>query len=684
MFAVDGSGLFSRPGPRVVDGIEVLAELIDPAAFDGMSPPGHVGPHRLTAMLRRRPRHRSAPASTACGAARRWTTRGAGRPRGLGAAVLDLPGQGGHEPVPAGPAAVRDRGARGVGIGRRLDRRRAGDGRSPATPATAHRHPPRRRRRAATLPAPAPHDLPRRLVPAPRRVRARGPARHGVGRRAGRRHALARRPAAQRADRGAGRGHRASSRRWSRTRASCMSRTPTAPRSIARATGWSPTACARISTSRTRGSSRRGRASPARTGCSPRSCSVACGAPASRPPRSSLLARLRPGGRLASIELLPDPAGGPPSTIPWTWHDPDVVEASLRRAGFRRARAHRRPGASSGSSRRRPADPRTPRPRGRSPHGPVLSSGAMSPLANRTIATVGSGVMAEAMIAGLLRGNLVDAVPARGQPPAAGATGGARDAPTASGPSRRTSRRSPRPTSSSSRSSPRCSRAWAARSGRRCGRASSCCRSSRGRRPTRSSRRSVTTRSCAAMPNTPARIGNGMTVWYATPATTADQRDQARALLGALGAELEVEDEKWVAMATAVSGTGPAYVFLVMEALDRRRGPPRVPAPHRARPRDRDARGQHPLREAVGRPPGGAAQHGHLARRDAAPPRSTSWSRAACARSCPRPSSPPTAGRSSWATRWRPRSRPRPRRRDDAASTRTPTADCARPGVGRG
>ncbi len=69
------------------------------------------------------------------------------------------------------------------------------------------------------------------------------------------------------------------------------------------------------------------------------------------------------------------------------------------------------------------------------------------------------------------------------------------------------------------------------------------------------------------MPNTPARIGNGMTVWYATPATTGEQRDQARALLGALGAELEVEDEKWVAMATAVSGTGPAYVFLVMEAL---------------------------------------------------------------------------------------------------------------------
>jgi pyrroline-5-carboxylate reductase len=70
-----------------------------------------------------------------------------------------------------------------------------------------------------------------------------------------------------------------------------------------------------------------------------------------------------------------------------------------------------------------------------------------------------------------------------------------------------------------------------------------------------------------AMPNTPARIGNGMTVWYATPATTEEQRAQAKALLGALGAEIEVEDERWVAMATAVSGTGPAYVFLVMEAL---------------------------------------------------------------------------------------------------------------------
>ncbi|MGH2468185.1 MAG: pyrroline-5-carboxylate reductase [Candidatus Limnocylindrales bacterium] len=70
-----------------------------------------------------------------------------------------------------------------------------------------------------------------------------------------------------------------------------------------------------------------------------------------------------------------------------------------------------------------------------------------------------------------------------------------------------------------------------------------------------------------SMPNTPARLGKGMTVWYATPEVTEAQREQAAALLRSLGAELAVDDERLVAMATAVSGTGPTYVFLVMEAL---------------------------------------------------------------------------------------------------------------------
>jgi pyrroline-5-carboxylate reductase len=70
-----------------------------------------------------------------------------------------------------------------------------------------------------------------------------------------------------------------------------------------------------------------------------------------------------------------------------------------------------------------------------------------------------------------------------------------------------------------------------------------------------------------SMPNTPAQIGRGMTVWYATPQVSEVQRTQTAELLGSLGAELQVDDEKFVAMATAVSGTGPAYVFLVMESL---------------------------------------------------------------------------------------------------------------------
>jgi pyrroline-5-carboxylate reductase len=70
-----------------------------------------------------------------------------------------------------------------------------------------------------------------------------------------------------------------------------------------------------------------------------------------------------------------------------------------------------------------------------------------------------------------------------------------------------------------------------------------------------------------SMPNTPAQLGRGMTVWYATPEVTERQRAQASALLGSLGVQLAVDDEKLVAMATAVSGTGPTYVFLVMEAL---------------------------------------------------------------------------------------------------------------------
>jgi pyrroline-5-carboxylate reductase len=58
-----------------------------------------------------------------------------------------------------------------------------------------------------------------------------------------------------------------------------------------------------------------------------------------------------------------------------------------------------------------------------------------------------------------------------------------------------------------------------------------------------------------------------MTVWTATDAVSEDRRRQAQAILAALGKELYVADENYLDMATALSGTGPAYVFLFMEAL---------------------------------------------------------------------------------------------------------------------
>jgi pyrroline-5-carboxylate reductase len=190
----------------------------------------------------------------------------------------------------------------------------------------------------------------------------------------------------------------------------------------------------------------------------------------------------------------------------------------------------------------------------------------MSPLSNRTIATVGSGVMAEAMIAGLLRGELVE--PSR---------------VVASHP--RAERREHLGREYGIRTVAGNVEAIAdadvilfaikpqmlGRVGREIG------PHLRRGQLVLSVIAGATTRALTgtlghdqvirAMPNTPARLGKGMTVWYATPETSPDQRAQAAALLSALGAQLEVDDEKFVAMATAVSGTGPTYVFLVMEAL---------------------------------------------------------------------------------------------------------------------
>jgi pyrroline-5-carboxylate reductase len=70
-----------------------------------------------------------------------------------------------------------------------------------------------------------------------------------------------------------------------------------------------------------------------------------------------------------------------------------------------------------------------------------------------------------------------------------------------------------------------------------------------------------------SMPNTPAQIGEGITVWTAAPGVSDEQLEMTRCILGALGQEICVEEESYLDMATALSGTGPAYVFLFMEAM---------------------------------------------------------------------------------------------------------------------
>jgi pyrroline-5-carboxylate reductase len=193
-------------------------------------------------------------------------------------------------------------------------------------------------------------------------------------------------------------------------------------------------------------------------------------------------------------------------------------------------------------------------------------SAGQSSLGGSTIATIGSGVMAEAMIAGLLRGRIVEPHQVIASHP-------------------RPERRAALEQEYGIRTVAGNAEAAAAADVILLGiKPQMLVRVGRDLRPSLRTGQLVlsiiagaTTRAISgvlghdqvvrSMPNTPARVGRGMTVWYATPQTTAAQRAQASTLLRALGHEIEVDDERFVAMATAVSGTGPTYVFLVMEAL---------------------------------------------------------------------------------------------------------------------
>ncbi len=70
-----------------------------------------------------------------------------------------------------------------------------------------------------------------------------------------------------------------------------------------------------------------------------------------------------------------------------------------------------------------------------------------------------------------------------------------------------------------------------------------------------------------AMPNTPAQIGQGMTVWTATESVTEEARGDVGHIFETMGRQAFVADERYIDMVTAVSGSGPGYVFLFIESL---------------------------------------------------------------------------------------------------------------------
>ncbi len=70
-----------------------------------------------------------------------------------------------------------------------------------------------------------------------------------------------------------------------------------------------------------------------------------------------------------------------------------------------------------------------------------------------------------------------------------------------------------------------------------------------------------------SMPNTPAMIGKGMTVWCCTSNIHAEEREKINEVLQSFGKSIFVDDESYIDMSTSISGSGPAYIFLLMEAM---------------------------------------------------------------------------------------------------------------------
>jgi pyrroline-5-carboxylate reductase len=71
------------------------------------------------------------------------------------------------------------------------------------------------------------------------------------------------------------------------------------------------------------------------------------------------------------------------------------------------------------------------------------------------------------------------------------------------------------------------------------------------------------------MPNTPALVGSGASGLYANHLTTEEQRDEAESILRAVGTTAWLQNEALMDVVTAVSGSGPAYILMVIEALEK-------------------------------------------------------------------------------------------------------------------
>jgi pyrroline-5-carboxylate reductase len=69
------------------------------------------------------------------------------------------------------------------------------------------------------------------------------------------------------------------------------------------------------------------------------------------------------------------------------------------------------------------------------------------------------------------------------------------------------------------------------------------------------------------MPNTPAQLNMGVTVWMPTTAVSTDQRAQTALILDALGEQIPVDKEEYIDMQTGLGGSGPGFVFLIIEAM---------------------------------------------------------------------------------------------------------------------